>query len=108
LAELSKNAILSVLETLYLPNSSTLTYEARNFSFADGINEDPVCGSEPGAVASILAENGDAMGNFTINQGSKIRRDDKTNVEVKVGRGASKGIFNIHVCGKTITCINES
>lgn len=78
------------------------SYEARNFAPADGVNEDPVCGSGAGAVGSVLAEEYGITGEIKIKQGCKVKR----NGQLKVVIEQVEGKYQVNVGGKAVTCIN--
>lgn len=71
----------------------------RSFAPADGIAEDPVCGSGNGAVAAYRLENGAAAAgdSYSASQGREVGRDGSVRV-----RYAADGI---HVGGCAVTCI---
>ena len=71
----------------------------RSFAPADGINEDPVCGSGNGAVAAYRLDHGAAItGNsYAASQGREVGRDGT----VRVRYGAD----GIHVGGCAVTCL---
>ena len=71
----------------------------RSFAPADGINEDPVCGSGNGAVAAYRLDHGAAItGNsYAASQGREVGRDGT----VRVRYGAD----GIHVGSCAVTCL---
>ena len=71
----------------------------RSFAPADGINEDPVCGSGNGAVAAYRLEHGLASkgDSYAASQGREVGRDGTVRV-----RYAADGI---HVGGCAVTCV---
>lgn len=71
----------------------------RSFAPADGINEDPVCGSGNGAVAAYRLDHGTASDgdNYAASQGREVGRNGIVRV-----RYAADGI---HVGGCAVTCV---
>jgi PhzF family phenazine biosynthesis protein len=72
----------------------------RSFAPADGITEDPVCGSGNGAVAAYriaLEQIGDGSA-YTASQGRQVGRDGYVQVRIQ-GR-------DIHVGGECVTVVN--
>lgn len=71
----------------------------RSFAPADGVNEDPVCGSGNGAVAAYRLEHGAARegDSYSASQGREVGRDGSVRV-----RYAADGI---HVGGCAVTCV---
>lgn len=71
----------------------------RSFAPADGINEDPVCGSGNGAVAAYRLDHGAAGegDNYAASQGREVGRDGT--VRVRYGEDG------IHVGGCAVTCV---
>ena len=71
----------------------------RSFAPADGINEDPVCGSGNGAVAAYRLDHGAASEgeSYAASQGREVGRDGT----VRVRYGAD----GIHVGGCAVTCV---
>jgi PhzF family phenazine biosynthesis protein len=72
----------------------------RSFAPADGLNEDPVCGSGNGAVAAYRLGAGQLgeLSHYTASQGRQIGRDGQVQVTI---RGK-----DIHVGGQCVTCIS--
>jgi PhzF family phenazine biosynthesis protein len=71
----------------------------RTFAPADGIAEDPVCGSGNGAVAAyrlLMGQIGDGS-TYRATQGRQVGRDGQISVRIA---GA-----NVHVGGSCVTCI---
>lgn len=73
--------------------------KVRSFAPADGVPEDPVCGSGNGAVAAFRFSNedlrvGDA---YIASQGREIGRDGKVSVRILAD--------GIHIGGNCVTCI---
>lgn len=73
---------------------------ARSFAPADGINEDPVCGSGNGAVAAYRLNRGAVQAGdaYTASQGREVGRDGQVRI-----RYAADG--SIHVGGCAVICI---
>jgi PhzF family phenazine biosynthesis protein len=72
----------------------------RSFAPADGLMEDPVCGSGNGAVAAYRLDEG-AIGEgakYIARQGYKMGRDGHVSIEIR-GR-------DIHVGGQCVTCVD--
>jgi PhzF family phenazine biosynthesis protein len=71
----------------------------RSFAPADGINEDPVCGSGNGAVAAYRLDHGAARegDSYSASQGREVGR----NGTVRVNYAAD----GIHVSGCAVTCV---
>jgi PhzF family phenazine biosynthesis protein len=75
--------------------------EVRSFAPADGIPEDPVCGSGNGCVAAMIQhEKLLATKSYVSRQGRCVRRDGR--IEVRFEDGA------IWVGGHAVTCIEGS
>lgn len=75
--------------------------KVRSFAPADGIAEDPVCGSGNGAVAAYRLASG-AIGpgdSYAASQGREIGRDGRITVRIDEDGG-------IHVGGSCVTCIS--
>ena len=74
----------------------------RSFAPADGIAEDPVCGSGNGAVAAYRLEHGAAHTGerYVASQGREVGRDGTVTI-----RYAENGI---HVGGRAVTCVTGS
>jgi len=73
------------------------TVEVRSFAPADGIDEDPVCGSGNGAVAYFRAHSGDHR-DYRARQGRVIGRDGEL--------GLHYGDDGIWLSGRAVTCID--
>jgi PhzF family phenazine biosynthesis protein len=72
----------------------------RSFAPADGLMEDPVCGSGNGAVAAYRLDQG-TIGDgstYSARQGYKLGRDGYVSVEIRGQR--------IHVGGQCVTCVD--
>ena len=71
----------------------------RSFAPADGINEDPVCGSGNGAVAAYRLDHGTASEgeSYAASQGREVGRDGTVRVHYAAG--------GIHVGGCAVTCV---
>ncbi len=73
--------------------------EVRSFAPADGVPEDPVCGSGNGCVAALVRREGLLAGSsYVARQGGCLGRDGR--VEVRFEEGGS-----IWVGGQAVTCI---
>ncbi|MCZ7563296.1 MAG: PhzF family phenazine biosynthesis protein [Burkholderiales bacterium] len=76
---------------------------ARAFAPAEGVPEDPVCGSGNVCVAAFLRETGllAGVGNFySVSQGREVGRDGRVHMRVDVASGA------IELGGAAVTCID--
>ena len=75
------------------------TLVVRSFAPADGINEDPVCGSGNGAVAAYRLDHGAARegDSYIASQGREVGRDGSVTIRYADG--------GIHVGGRTVTCV---
>jgi PhzF family phenazine biosynthesis protein len=76
--------------------------EARSFAPADGIPEDPVCGSGNACVGAWLYLNEmlpDAGGSFVVAQGARVGRDGRVHVCVDSDGG-------IEIGGEAVTCVD--
>lgn len=74
----------------------------RSFAPADGIPEDPVCGSGNAAVAAFLRETGKVNGigaEYAVSQGREVGRDGT--VHVRVGMDG-----HIEIGGTCVTCVD--
>lgn len=71
----------------------------RSFAPADGINEDPVCGSGNGAVAAYRLDHSAAAegDSYVASQGREVGRDGAVTIRYADG--------GIHVGGKAVTCV---
>ncbi len=71
----------------------------RSFAPADGINEDPVCGSGNGAVAAYRLDHGAARegDSYTASQGREVGRDGTVTIRYAEG--------GIHVGGRAVICV---
>ncbi len=71
----------------------------RSFAPADGINEDPVCGSGNGAVAAYRLDHGAACegDSYVASQGREVGRDGAVTIRYADG--------GIHVGGSAVTCV---
>jgi PhzF family phenazine biosynthesis protein len=73
--------------------------EVRSFAPADGVPEDPVCGSGNGCVAALVRREGLLAGDsYVARQGGCLGRDGR--VEVRFGEDGS-----IWVGGQAVTCV---
>jgi len=75
----------------------------RAFAPAEGVPEDPVCGSGNVCIAAFLRESGllSSVGNFySVSQGREVGRDGRVHIRVDVSSGA------IELGGAAITCID--
>lgn len=86
-------------QTLYAVTGGD-TIMVRSFAAADGVPEDPVCGSGNGAVAAYRFAQGQvaAGDSYSVSQGRQAKRDGK----VAISFDASGGI---HVGGACVTLI---
>lgn len=71
----------------------------RSFAPADGIAEDPVCGSGNGAVAAYRLHHNDALAgdNYVAAQGMSVGRDGRVTIRFADG--------GIHVGGRAVVCV---
>lgn len=76
------------------------TQKVRSFAPADGINEDPVCGSGNGAVAAYRLAQGQTRpgDSYTASQGAEVGRLGRVHIRY--------GDDGIHVGGCAVTCIS--
>jgi PhzF family phenazine biosynthesis protein len=73
--------------------------EVRSFAPADGVPEDPVCGSGNGCVAALVRREGLLAGSsYVARQGGCLGRDGR--IEVRFGEDGS-----IWVGGRAVTCV---
>jgi PhzF family phenazine biosynthesis protein len=73
--------------------------EVRSFAPAEGVPEDPVCGSGNGCVAALVSREGlIAQPRYVASQGSCVGRDGR--VEVRFGEDGE-----IWLGGHTVTCV---
>jgi PhzF family phenazine biosynthesis protein len=100
-------AALAAYDRTYSTTGLTVFAEAgegkftvRSFAPADGIAEDPVCGSGNGAVAAYRLKHGavTAGESYIASQGREVGRDGTIQI-----RYASDGI---HVGGRAVTCVH--
>ncbi len=71
----------------------------RSFAPADGIAEDPVCGSGNGAVAAYRLDHGSAVegDSYVASQGREVGRDGRVTIRYADG--------GIHVGGRAVVCV---
>jgi PhzF family phenazine biosynthesis protein len=82
---------------------SDVALRVRAFAPAEGVPEDPVCGSGNVCIAAFLRESGllASVGNFySVSQGREVGRDGKVHLRVDVKTGA------IELGGAAVTCID--
>jgi PhzF family phenazine biosynthesis protein len=82
---------------------SDVALRVRAFAPAEGVPEDPVCGSGNVCIAAFLRESGllASVGNFySVSQGRELGRDGKVHLRVDVKTGA------IELGGAAVTCID--
>lgn len=81
-------------------NGARVAVEVRAFAPACGVNEDPICGSGNGAMATLLKETGDARFGeaFVASQGQKVGRAGFVSLRI-----TSTGIT---VGGAATTCVS--
>jgi PhzF family phenazine biosynthesis protein len=82
---------------------SDVALRVRAFAPAEGVPEDPVCGSGNVCIAAFLRESGllSSVGNFySVSQGREVGRDGKAHLRVDVKTGA------IELGGAAVTCID--
>jgi PhzF family phenazine biosynthesis protein len=82
---------------------SDVALRVRAFAPAEGVPEDPVCGSGNVCIAAFLRESGllSSVGNFySVSQGREVGRDGKVHMRVDVKSGA------IELGGAAVTCID--
>ena len=72
--------------------------QVRSFAPAEGVAEDPVCGSGNAAVATLLGENGERH-NYEAHQGHCVGRDGHAFIEYDTDG-------SIWLGGQTVTCIS--
>lgn len=79
-------------------------YEMRAFAPADGVNEDPVCGSGSVALSRFLQDhfNFESTFSFHISQGGRLQREG--NIEAVIEH--SDGKIRYNVGGDTLTIVN--
>ena len=71
--------------TLFAPSGTAdAQVEVRTFAPADGVNEDPVCGSGNGSVAALLHHLGTVPtgGRYVARQGQCVGRDGRVTLEI--------------------------
>lgn len=91
--------------TVFAPEAASddCLIRVRSFAPADGIPEDPVCGSGNGCVAVYMATHGILGGprDYTAEQGIEIGRDGRVIVRVL----ESDGVFTPQIGGQAVTVI---
>jgi PhzF family phenazine biosynthesis protein len=81
------------------PGARPAHVEVRSFAPADGVPEDPVCGSGNGCVAALIRRDTIlSASSYTARQGQCLRRDG--HVEVEFG-----GDRTIWLGGQSVTCV---
>ncbi|MCL4781323.1 MAG: PhzF family phenazine biosynthesis protein [Gammaproteobacteria bacterium] len=82
------------------PRGGSADVEVRSFAPAHGVNEDPVCGSGNGCVASVLRNDPNwpaGRGDYVASQGTCVMRDGRVHVRYE---GES-----IWLGGHAVTCV---
>ena len=84
--------------TLYAAEGDKVV--VRSFAPADGVPEDPVCGSGNGSVAAfrLLAGQVNDGDSYVASQGRQVGRDGKVSVRID---GA-----DVHVGGQCVSCVS--
>jgi PhzF family phenazine biosynthesis protein len=83
-------------------NDPEIAFEVRSFAPAQGIPEDPVCGSGNAAIAAFLHANDQlprSGGGYIVAQGSRVGRDGRVHVRI-----ADDGA--IEIGGEAVTCVD--
>jgi PhzF family phenazine biosynthesis protein len=97
MARLGSHAIGITVFGLYAEGAPA-ALEVRSFAPADGVPEDPVCGSGNGCVAAMVQRHGLITGaGYVASQGRRLGRDGR--IEVRFAEDA------IWVGGNAVTCI---
>lgn len=100
LAELSLALGAVGITVCGLDRSGEVDLVVRSFVPADGIPEDPVCGSGNGAVGAYLHAHGQLPGaHYTVSQGRECGHDGRVDVRLDENGG-------VWVGGTALTCIN--
>jgi len=103
LASISRAMNITGVAVFGRERGSDVALRVRAFAPAEGVPEDPVCGSGNVCVAAFLRESGllSSVGNFySVSQGREVGRDGKVHIRVDVNTGA------IELGGAAITCID--
>lgn len=103
IAEFSRNS--DVLGIKVFGRHDDGTYEIRDFTSIDGLNENPMFCTGAGAIGSILAEEYGFTGELVIRQGLTTKRSGEIKV---VAKKVGDSEYDVQVGGKAITCINGS
>lgn len=105
LASISRAMQVTGVTVFGRERGSDAALRVRSFAPAEGVPEDPVCGSGNVCVAAFLRESGllSSVGNFySVSQGREVGRDGKVHIRVDVNTGA------IELGGAAVTCIDGS
>jgi PhzF family phenazine biosynthesis protein len=101
-AELSRSPVTGLNVFGFYKNGGLAAVEVRSFAPADGVAEDPVCGSGNGCVAAFIQRDKLLVRNsYTATQGRCLQRDGRVQV-----RFSDDGA--IWIGGHAVTCIEGS
>jgi PhzF family phenazine biosynthesis protein len=103
LASISRAMHVTGVAVFGRERGSDVALRVRAFAPAEGVPEDPVCGSGNVCIAAFLRESGllSSVGNFySVSQGREMGRDGKVHIRVDVNTGA------IELGGAAVTCID--
>lgn len=103
LAGLSRAMKITGVAVFGRDRGADVSLRVRAFAPAEGVPEDPVCGSGNVSVAAFLRETGllAGVGNFySVSQGREVGRDGRVHMRVDVKTGA------IELGGAAVTCVD--
>ncbi len=103
LASISRAMNITGVAVFGRERGSDVALRVRAFAPAEGVPEDPVCGSGNVCIAAFLRESGllSSVGNFySVSQGREVGRDGKVHIRVDPKTGA------IELGGAAVTCID--
>jgi len=102
IADLSRSPVTGLNVFGFYKNGGPADVEVRSFAPADGVPEDPVCGSGNGCVAAFIQRDKLLVRNsYTAAQGGFLQRDGR--VEVRFSADSA-----IWIGGHAVTCIEGS
>jgi PhzF family phenazine biosynthesis protein len=100
IAELSRSPVTGLTVFGFYKNGGLASVEVRSFAPADGVPEDPVCGSGNGCVAAFIQRDKLLVRHsYTATQGRCLQRDGR--IQVRFSEDGA-----IWIGGHSVTCID--